>query len=102
MKPLKFSKIKVAVLSSLFGLGAISMANANMPQNKADTENNFYITYVSQNDEKELIRYGKTQGINQFFMWTVDQDTAITDPLSLIKALRENYPEINFAAYYPN
>jgi GH18 family chitinase len=35
-------------------------------------------------------------------MWTVDQDTAITDPLSLIKALRENYPEINFAAYYPN
>jgi GH18 family chitinase len=98
---MKFSKLNLAILSSLFlTTGAFAQTASEDPQN-------FYITYLSQNDVKALVQYGESQNIHQFFMWTVDQDTPINDPKSLINATvaagknaQDNH--FSFAAYYPN
>ncbi len=96
--------LRLAVISSLCAMSTIGVAASPLPsaKNSTSTENNFYITYVSQNDAKELVKYGKSKGITQYFMWTIDQDTSITDPQSLLQAIRSTYPDINFAAYYAN
>jgi GH18 family chitinase len=69
----------------------------------AASTSNFYVTYVSPDDVKELVKYGESRGIHDFFMWTVDQDTSINEPSSLISAVKSTATSgSRFTAYYAN
>ena len=105
IKSIKLSTLSLAILTSLFSLTAEAITPAVHHPHNSPT--NFYITYLSQNDVKALINYGESQHIHKYFMWTINQDTDIADPKSLVTAATEEGSadqdtNFSFAAYYPN
>lgn len=82
------------LLSSGLSINAVAAAT--------NAYKNFYVTYMSVPAVKSAVKYAKSQGVNHFFMWTLDQDASIKSPNSLIEAINAAAPNSDIALYYPN